>query len=1012
MKKLLIIAALMLATVVSVASCDTTDDPAVTTDGETTAKVEEVTTAEPEDDTTVAPETEPETDPETEPETTVEPETEAPAPEYPQLDNVVAFLPLEHKVGNKVENGLVSAKGGNLGYAAGYVGGGANLSTGYVTMKNWKPDGNSFSVSMWVNTNVTGGDASLVGNKDWGSGGNPGFVFTLENDRIRLNVADGNGNRQDPGFGYDTSLKQTWMYVTMVVDREAQQVKVSYNFNTFQVWNIPDSLKGFNFNSPFEVLNIGNDGTGNYSLLGDTRVDDVMIFDGVLTELDLQEIARFYGEDDMLVANKGVAAYLPLEHKVGNQLKGEGVLESVKGGTLGYAAGYIGGGANLSSGYITMKNWKPDGNSFSVSMWVNTNVTGGDSVLVGNKDWGSGGNPGFLFSLENDRIRFNIADGNGNRRDPGFNYDTSLKQTWMYVTMVVDREAQQVKVSFNFDDFLVWNIPDALKGYDFNSPFEVMNIGNDGTGNYGLLSDTRVDDVLVYNTALSNADLKLIAAYYGVEAPTHVYKDVSTNKTYYVEGETVRVNAAGDSNDRVYIYNDKGEFISRWQAANGEIKLSAGKYTIRLMAGDRGFGDTEWTIDETTIYVYPSNALYTEDVVDGEKKSMKTVYEIGELVNISAMYYTDTDWIGIAKYGENYSEWAYVKDIAFDEETGKIDLQTLFQTEGENGITKYELPAGKYTLRLVANNAGWNDNVVKEINFIVYDVTKPVTVITADQFGTGGMNGIASAEVKTDAACFKYMHIVPNGTDPYFTAFNNVLGGRYVAIRYKTNATGGKVQFFMGTTGGPSGPDNIATPAIADEKWNTMVVDLKPLIDSGHFDGYNVGYFRFDALEGLQSVENLYIDVEYIAFFHDADLAASYLPNVDYVRAEGVKAEANSVENDTNVVANAIDGKSDTRWGAKEKGPADLIVDLNAVRTIEQLRVSFENASHKHTISYSVDGTNYTTLKVDDAHGSAVKTFDLEQPTEMRYIKFTRNAAEGEGSWFSIWEVNAMGARG
>ena len=456
----------------------------------------------------------------------------------------------------------------------------------------------------------------------------------------------------------------------------------------------------------------------------------------------------------------------------------------------------------------------------------------------------------------------------------------------MYVTMVVDREAQQVKVSFNFDDFLVWNIPDSLKGYNFNSPFEVLNIGNDGTGNYGLLSDTRVDDVLVYNTALSNADLKLIAAYYGVEAPAHVYKDLSTDKTFYAEGETVRVNAAGDSNDRVYIYNDKGNFVAQWQAANGEIKLPAGVYTIRLMAGNRGFGDTEWTIDETTVFIYASDALYTEDVVDGENTSMKTLYEAGELINISAKASTDTDWIGIAKYGENYSEWAYVKDIEFDEETGMIDLQTLFQTEGEDGITKYELPAGKYTLRLVANNASWNTNIVKEINFIVYDVTKPVSVITGDKFSEDRLNQISTFEVKEEGGV-KYMHLVPNGTDPNFYPFANILGGRYVKIRYRTNAAAGSVmQFYTASSGG--GPSNdrsmLMQAVVGDGKWNTLVFDLEVLMngDDDHdkcFDGHNISYFRFDFLNPQNLTAETYMDVEYIAFFHDAELADSFTPS-------------------------------------------------------------------------------------------------------------------------------------
>jgi hypothetical protein len=84
---------------------------------------------------------------------------------------------------------------------------------------------------------------------------------------------------------------------------------------------------------------------------------------------------------------------------------------------------------------------------------------------------------------------------------------------------------------------------------------------------------------------------------------------------------------------------------------------------------------------------------------------------------------------------------------------------------------------------------------------------------------------------------------------------------------------------------------------------------------------------------------------------------------------------------------------------------------MGVVRSVNELIVNYENAGFKHTISYSVDGTTYTTLKVDEAHGGGVKNFAFDEPTDMRYIKFTRNSGEGEGSWFSIWELYAMGAR-
>ena len=143
-----------------------------------------------------------------------------------------------------------------------------------------------------------------------------------------------------------------------------------------------------------------------------------------------------------------------------------------------------------------------------------------------------------------------------------------------------------------------------------------------------------------------------------------------------------------------------------------------------------------------------------------------------------------------------------------------------------------------------------------------------------------------------------FIHVVPIGPDPYWYPFAGVDGARYVAIRYRTDATGADIQMYIGSTG--NGPTDDSTmlrqPVIADSEWHVAIFDTQSLIEAGKYDGKYVSYFRFDALEagyildengqpykpdGVNYArytlpEGCSIDVAYIGFFHNEDAAAKY----------------------------------------------------------------------------------------------------------------------------------------
>ena len=139
------------------------------------------------------------------------------------------------------------------------------------------------------------------------------------------------------------------------------------------------------------------------------------------------------------------------------------------------------------------------------------------------------------------------------------------------------------------------------------------------------------------------------------------------------------------------------------------------------------------------------------------------------------------------------------------------------------------------------------------------DPMEPVNVFDAEDIQT--VTGGDPSNMTQDCLTLEdgYIHVVPIGPDPYWYPFAGVDGARYVAIRYRTDATGADMQLYMSSTG--NGPQDDTTmirqPVIADGEWHVIIFDTQSLIDANLYDGEYVSYFRFDPLEaGYKLDEN------------------------------------------------------------------------------------------------------------------------------------------------------------
>ena len=211
-----------------------------------------------------------------------------------------------------------------------------------------------------------------------------------------------------------------------------------------------------------------------------------------------------------LLKNHPVLAYLPLD---GNGADAFGKVNTTPFGKLYYYDAYYGKGVALDDGYITLENLKVGMGSFSVAFWIKTHGVSGDPCLLCNKDWNSGLNDGFVFSLRESDIKFNAGVKNKSARmDVEAALPMDYKEGWMHVILVVDREHQEVRI---YEDFALEGcgyIPAALQDVSFDAL--ALRIGQDGLGTYKDNLAAQIDEFILTADALDAYAIGALKAYY------------------------------------------------------------------------------------------------------------------------------------------------------------------------------------------------------------------------------------------------------------------------------------------------------------------------------------------------------------------------------------------------------------------------------------------------------------------------------------------------------------------
>ena len=175
--------------------------------------------------------------------------------------------------------------------------------------------------------------------------------------------------------------------------------------------------------------------------------------------------------------------------------------------------GYFDRGVRMDDGFLTLPNFQPGTDSFSVGVWFKNGLASGDPPILSNKSWRGGGNPGFVIGLSGTTAFFNVAAPGIGRFDTGSLFPLDYKEGWVYVIWSVDRAANTIGMSIDFEPMEVRPMPEAYKGISFNTDMPVR-IGQDGTGTYGCPLAVLIDELVIANRALNDDDVAALKKLY------------------------------------------------------------------------------------------------------------------------------------------------------------------------------------------------------------------------------------------------------------------------------------------------------------------------------------------------------------------------------------------------------------------------------------------------------------------------------------------------------------------
>ena len=499
--------------------------------------------------------------------------------------------------------------------------------------------GTDFTIAGWMNTSVAQStDVALFSNKDWGSGGNPGFVVTVDtDDTFKANVNGEGGERADTDWaGFS---QNTWNFVVATFDRDGDMLTY---LNGVDVTDVDaDGIDPMptgsvdTFESPFFLnFNIGQDGTGNYAGGQGFQglVDDVGIWQRVLSPteinglfsagLSLGSLSGTSLDGGSNLIDDDLVGYYAFDNDFADGKNGN---DAIQQGTVGFQGGQFGQAISLDgSSYVTIGDAAPpEPVNFTGNSATNNVASNGENWDV---------DPSSVSQIGT----VNVANGtsesfSGANTGPAtFNADFA-GSTDPILNMVVGGEATSTFVNFDAPDAAIVGVGgnDTVIGAEGSNVTMVMNggilnhtgaseegsemeIGQPGStvnlamnGSAELATGTRVADA-DYATGFrrpkesdgpdfnrNGDDIKLAEGNDGDAIEVNV--EMNDDSVMY----TPDVFYPGDSNNSTtnVVQNDNSQVIVNWDSRflddnGGNVNWEMNGNSKFLAARDHGLGET------------------------------------------------------------------------------------------------------------------------------------------------------------------------------------------------------------------------------------------------------------------------------------------------------------------------------------------------------------------------------------------------------------------------------------
>jgi hypothetical protein len=370
---------------------------------------------------------------------------------------------------------------------------------------------------------------------------------------------------------YNSSLpsdyQNGWTHVILSIDRDNNTVTMYYDFGAVVTNNYSGVSIEQMAGDPLATaakLAIGDVPNGGYGKYVNAAIDELMVFDGAFDASDARALAKYYGVEilvfganadiagmgtgtvnksvrdpntsgkletplegsDKHVSNfidKELSLYVNFDGESNTTVTGQNFSVTQGSGSASYETGVFGEALKLENGaYAAVDGIELGTGSYTVSFWVkmeNLPAAGDDPCLIATKNWSSGNDKGFLIATKiyNGQSQMTMNFGNGSSRADGSTLSpTDMLDGWMHVTVVIDKNNNLAHMYLDFK-LVKGNVDISIFANESVTQTSKLVIAQQLNGAYSDKLNASFDELMVFEGALSEEEIRSLSAYYGLE---------------------------------------------------------------------------------------------------------------------------------------------------------------------------------------------------------------------------------------------------------------------------------------------------------------------------------------------------------------------------------------------------------------------------------------------------------------------------------------------------------------